>query len=165
MKIDESTPVSVIMKGKIGQKKRLVVALPAYTMEDAQQLFSKYDIHHLPVVTALDEPKLLGIVSSTDLLRFYVTPKPRGAVDVRLGDLMTRDPRTITPDLPIREAVRLLAQSAFNSLPVVSDGRLAGIVTTRDIVRYLDGQYADDIFEHVQDIVAQATGAPVEEES
>ena len=37
-------------------------------------------------------------------------------------------------------------------------GRLAGIVTTRDIVRYLDGQYAEDIYEHVKDVVARAVG-------
>ena len=159
MKIDENTPVSVIMKGKIGQQKQLVVALPSYSMEDAQKLFASYDIHHLPVVSSLGDPELRGIVTSTDVLRFYLTPRPRGAGDVHLGDLMTKDPRTIPADLPIREAVRLLAQSAYNSLPVVTDtGRLAGIVTTRDIVRYLDGQYAEDIYEHVKDVVARAVG-------
>jgi CBS domain-containing protein len=158
MKIDEQTSVSVIMRGKIGRGQQLVVGLPDYSLDDAQKLFASYDIHHLPVVESLADPKLLGIVSSTDVLRFYFTPKPRGPRDVRLADMMTKDPVTIRPDTAIRDAVSKLAQAAFNSLPVVtSEGRLAGIVTTRDIVRYLNGQYAEDVYQHIQDIVAKAT--------
>lgn len=158
MQIDELTTVSVIMRGRIGQGHQLVVGLPDYSLDEAQKLFAAYDIHHLPVVESLEDPRLVGIVSSTDVLRFYFTPKPRGARDVRLGAMMTKDPVTIRPDTAIRDAVSQLAQAAFNSLPVVdTDGRLAGIVTTRDIVRYLNGQYAEDVYRHIQSVVAEAT--------
>lgn len=52
-----------------------------------------------------------------------------------VGELMTEDPVTITPDQPLRQAVDLLRQHRIRHLPVVYDGHLVGILTDRDIKR------------------------------
>ena len=58
-----------------------------------------------------------------------------------LESIMKADPVTIGSDRPIREAAELLSEVSFHSLPVVDDGKLAGIVTTQDLIRYLRDLY------------------------
>jgi len=48
-------------------------------------------------------------------------------------DWMTRSPVAISPDVPLREAIRLLRQHRIRHLPVVSEGKLCGIVSDRDV--------------------------------
>lgn len=61
----------------------------------------------------------------------------RGAAGNRIRDIMTAEPRTVTPDTPIEEAARLFAELDSGALPVVeSDDDLTpiGMITDRDIV-------------------------------
>lgn len=48
-------------------------------------------------------------------------------------DWMTPDPQTVSPDVPVTEAARLLREGGFRQLPVVVRGMLIGIVTDRDL--------------------------------
>jgi acetoin utilization protein AcuB len=49
---------------------------------------------------------------------------------------MKLDPITVTEVTRLGEALQLMMDNRFRHLPVVRDGRLAGIVTERDILRY-----------------------------
>lgn len=53
---------------------------------------------------------------------------------VRVADLMSANPLTITPDEPIRAAARIMEQNRISCLPVVEQGRLVGLVTEADFV-------------------------------
>lgn len=102
--------------------------------------------HHVPVVSG---KKLLGMLSATDLLRvtyeYGVDDRQNDTVldhTVAIRELMTTTPTTIRDTATIRDAVGILAEGKFHSLPVVNaDGELAGLVTTTDILRYLLEQY------------------------
>jgi acetoin utilization protein AcuB len=48
-------------------------------------------------------------------------------------DWMTPDPHAVPPTTPVLEAMQLLREGGYRRLPVVKDGRLAGIVTDRDL--------------------------------
>lgn len=86
-------------------------------------------IRHVPVVDA--KQNLVGILSSRDLLLALA----RGKKSVRVGETMTRDPVTVTPDTPVHEAIGLLLEHRFGSLPVLgTDGHLMGIVTDTDFL-------------------------------
>ena len=63
----------------------------------------------------------------------------------RCSEIMTRDVRTASPDTPIRDVAALMRDGDMGSVPVVQAGKLAGIVTDRDmVVRVLaDGKGAD----------------------
>ena len=88
--------------------------------------------------------------------RFHTANPTMASSDVNLADVMTSNPRTVSPDLQVREAVRILAQSRFAALPVVDGGnKLLGIATTRDIVRYLSGEYEDALLDQVQTLIAE----------
>lgn len=52
---------------------------------------------------------------------------------MQVRDAMTRDVRTATPEMTIREAARMMAEADIGALPVASGDRLAGMVTDRDI--------------------------------
>ncbi|HLV60151.1 MAG TPA: CBS domain-containing protein [Fredinandcohnia sp.] len=53
-------------------------------------------------------------------------------------DLMTRNPRVVSPDTSVREAARMMREEDAGILPVCEDGRILGVVTDRDlVVRFL----------------------------
>ena len=54
--------------------------------------------------------------------------------EVTVGDVMQRDPVTISPDAGVEDLLRVLREHELPGLPVVEDGRLVGIVTESDLV-------------------------------
>ncbi len=54
---------------------------------------------------------------------------------MKVRDLMTTDPITTTPDTPLKEAARLMVRHKVSGLPVVSGGKVVGIVTEGDFLR------------------------------
>ena len=106
----------------------------------AYQRMREGRFRHLPVV---EGERLVGILTERNIRHLL----PVSADDetsqnwlhrmelVRIADLMTRDPVTGRPEMPVEEAARILYERKFGSLPIVEDGRIAGIVTTTDIFR------------------------------
>lgn len=115
-------------------------------LSEVSRLMHDGGFHHLPV---LNGRTLAGIVSSTDLLRVsYEYGTDARQTDtvldhtVKLVELMQSDPVTVTETASVRDAVTVLSEGAFHSLPVVdADGSLVGIVTTTDVLRYMLEQY------------------------
>ncbi len=97
---------------------------------------------HLPVV---EGERLVGIISDRDVQRLTpsllskITAEEYNAVfeNTTLERVMTRDPLTVTPTTPLREAAAILQGSKLGCLPVVEDGRLVGIVTRADLLGVL----------------------------
>lgn len=52
---------------------------------------------------------------------------------VTVNDLMTVNPKTITPDTMLQEVLSLMNTEGYRHLPVVEDGQLVGIITDRDV--------------------------------
>ncbi|MEM7202508.1 MAG: CBS domain-containing protein [Planctomycetota bacterium] len=89
-------------------------------------------IRHVPVED--DEGSLVGLVSHRSLLRLVGRGGSASAEPVVIRDIMKRDPVTCSPDTPTLEAIELMRQHRVGSLPVVDAGRLAGIITERDLI-------------------------------
>jgi CBS domain-containing protein len=52
-----------------------------------------------------------------------------------VADIMTRDPATVLPDTPIRDAISLLAERKISGLPVVDkQGKLVGVISESDLM-------------------------------
>jgi CBS domain-containing protein len=61
-----------------------------------------------------------------------VVAEGRDPHSTRVGEVMTANPRTITPDRPFRHALHLMHEGEFRHVPVVENGRPLGMVSARD---------------------------------
>jgi len=113
-----------------------------------RQLFHEHRFHHLPVVSGED---LIGMISWTDLMRITFDDKTfqqdSRAVDAaldhlyRIEDVMESNPQSISVNSSVRDAAEALARADFHALPVVDGRKLVGIVTTKDLMRFLAELY------------------------
>jgi acetoin utilization protein AcuB len=131
--------------------REVITVPPSATLAHVATLMMRRKIRRLPVVAASpDGPKLLGIVTHSDVLHAFpsdINPLAVNATDamtaasdrakVTAGDLMAREPLSTAPDTPIEEAARLMRAHKVGALPVVSNHVLAGIITESDIFRAL----------------------------
>ena len=109
---------------------------------DAQKIMEQNNIRRLPVV---DKDKLVGIITQHDLLK--AAPSPATSLSVhelnyllskmKVKEIMKKNPVTITPDTPFEEALRIGQEKKIGSFPVVENGKLVGISTESDLVRFL----------------------------
>ena len=56
---------------------------------------------------------------------------------MKAGDIMTRNPVTVSPETPVEEAARVLNERNIGCLPVVKNDALVGIITTCDMLNVL----------------------------
>jgi acetoin utilization protein AcuB len=96
---------------------------------DAGVLMAGRGIRRLPVLSG---GRLAGILSYSDLRAL-----PAAEVTGRTaGELMTRDPLTVSPDETIGRAAQIMLQHRISGLPVVDHhGELVGIITESDIFK------------------------------
>ena len=82
-----------------------------------------------------DKHELVGLLASRLLVRLL---KEGWKEHLSVGEVMVRDVVTVSPDTPTGDAIALLNQRNIGCLPVVSEGRLVGIITEREIVKITD---------------------------
>jgi CBS domain-containing protein len=133
---------------------------PDAPIEEAARLMLHHRISGLPVID--DSGKLVGMVTERDLLprqRAAGHDRPqwleflldaRGAADSRLPelarvrDVMTHPPIAVTESTPVQEIVALMQRHGIKRVPVVSDGKVTGIVSRADMLRGL-ARWAEDM--------------------
>lgn len=112
------------------------------SLYEVENLLNKHSIRHLPVV---DNDHLIGVINRSDLLRISVSDLNEAEDGVEsvifnnysISQVMTKMPVFIDVNYTIKEAAKLLSQQSFHSLPVVDQGKLVGIVTSTDLIKYL----------------------------
>lgn len=105
----------------------VVTVSPSESARAALELIRRRKFRHLPVV---QDGTLVGILSDRDLM----SADP----EKRVSGLMSTRVLTATEDTEIREAARIMSERRIDSLPVLAaDGRLAGIVTSTDLLRWI----------------------------
>jgi CBS domain-containing protein len=140
-----STPISKVMTRKPE------VVSPSDTMEAVRKIFEKRGFHHVPV---LQDKCLVGLVSYSDYLRlirdiFDNTAEARTNEKVLnatlVKDVMSTVLICLKPEESAEEALQLLMQNEFHSLPVVDENNhLVGIVTTYDLMKVLEQVFASE---------------------
>ncbi len=105
----------------------LITVSPKDTVEFAIQIMQQHSIRHLPVV---EDGKLVGLVTESSL-RPYLSPEK---LRLPLREVMIINPITIDPEASIDEAARIIYKYKVGGLPVLSQGKLVGIITITDIL-------------------------------
>jgi acetoin utilization protein AcuB len=110
---------------------QIVTVGPEETARAAYKLMRDHRFRHLPVVV---DGRLVGILSDRDLRPVLLSPSLSRA---RVGELMSEDLTTVSPDTLVEEAASLLVVKKIGCLPVLADGRVVGIVTETDLLAVL----------------------------
>lgn len=92
-----------------------------------------------------DGGRLVGILTERDLLR--IASGAEEGLDAPLSQAMTRQPRTVSPQDSLCDAVRWMDQGGYRRLPVVdADGTPSGIVDVKTIVTFLIEQMPSTVY-------------------
>ena len=97
---------------------------PDETMQDA--LFCMRQ-RHARALLVMEDDRLIGILTDRDAVLALHSPSDDRS-GVRIGDVMTRDPLTVSPDDPLGKAAQILSLDGVHHLPIVEDGRVTGLV-------------------------------------
>ena len=110
------------------------------SLREALGLQQRHKIRHIPVVS---DGSVVGILTDRDLKR--ASPSLLSGISqerydelldtTRVGQVMTRNPQTVTPATPLKDSVKILIEGKFGALPVIEKNLLVGIITEIDLLR------------------------------
>ncbi len=121
----------------------LVTVSPTTTLSKVKEIFDGHNFHHLPVVDKGEE--LVGIISKEDFFKLsYIlsmttsghTFSEKEYDNLQAKDVMTKFPLALDPDDTTGLAADIFLANKFHALPIIEDGRLIGLITTHDLLKY-----------------------------
>jgi CBS domain-containing protein len=107
-------------------------------------------------ILVIEAGQLRGIVTERDI-NFRVVAIGRDPQLTSLSDIMTRAPKTLTPETPVIDALNIMEKHGYRHVPVEKDGQVVGIVSLRDIFLEVKRALEQDIQESDQFIVGSTT--------
>lgn len=109
---------------------------------DAAEILRERNIRQFPVTD--DDGAVVGIVSDRDIRDAMPSKflpgdhvEGKGLLTLTAADIMTADPFTVSPDTSIDIVADIIVRNKIGGLPVIEDGKLSGIITQADVMRFL----------------------------
>jgi len=134
------TPATVVERSLLKEKisaielrEHLIIAPDTRIQEVLERLVEK----EVGCAIVVENDQVVGIFSERDaLMKLNVDFAELGSCPV--SQFMTASPQTLAASTKIAFAVRQMDQGGFRHIPIVDeDGKLAGVISVRDILRYL----------------------------
>jgi CBS domain-containing protein len=110
---------------------RLLSIEPSGRAVDAVSTMAKENLGSLVV---LDQGRMVGMLTFHELLR-AIASRNGSLGDVKVSDIMVRNPVTATPDMAVNDLRRTMIDSGARYLPVLQDGKLIGVISFRDVAK------------------------------
>jgi CBS domain-containing protein len=101
---------------------------PSTTVGEAISLMARNKIGSALI---MEGGRLIGIFTERDTVR--AISQSHDAPDHEISSWMTRDPKTISPDIDVDDAMKTMLDNGFRHLPVVEGGEVIGMVSMRDL--------------------------------
>lgn len=122
---------------------QVITVTPSTPLQDFARICTEDQVSGAPVCQV--DGRLMGIVSKTDLIEHLLQDDPKfGASELlefpeelrQVDDIMQTDLQTVSPDTPIGEIARLMAEERVHRVVVLEGERLIGIITSLDILQH-----------------------------
>ena len=99
---------------------------------DAMEILLENDITGLPVVN--DNKTLVGIITEKDILKLLSVLENDTAI---VEDFMTKEVVSIDQQEDLIAVCECLIKNNFRRIPIISKGKLTGIISRKDIIKYI----------------------------
>jgi CBS domain-containing protein len=110
---------------------RLLSIEPGGRAVDAVKTMADQNLGSLVV---MEQGRMTGMLTFHELLQALA--KRSGSLgDVKVSDIMVRDPVTAAPDMEVNDLRRTMLDSGARYLPVMQDGKLLGVISFRDVAK------------------------------
>ncbi len=122
-----------MIRAKNVMSRKITTVTEGVNLKHVMRLLAENKITGVPVVS--EDMHLLGIITEKDILEALLYGK-----DVKnktAGELMTTDLVTFEEDEDLMTIFKTLVEGSFRRVPILSNGRLTGIVSRRDIISFL----------------------------
>ena len=116
-------------------------------LTDVIKTLLRWHISGVPVVD--DGDKLVGMITEHDVVNFALSGHAAGT---KASEVMTEQVVTYSPDTLIVEIINFFAAHRIRRVPVVEEGKVIGIISRRDIIRYMDNMYGRLVSEEEMEI-------------
>ena len=145
----ETSAISRLRASEI-MTKNVRTATRDLSLRDVASMMRDGDMGAVPVV---DGGKLIGIVTDRDIVVRGVADGKSS--DTMIGEVMTTELFSVTPDDFVFEAIRLMGDKQVRRIPVVNaDGSLAGIIAIADVALEMEDE--KEIAETLEEISSGA---------
>jgi len=84
----------------------------------------------------MEGDNFIGIFTERDYARKVIL-KGKASKETRIRDIMTEDPVTVSLDNSIEDCMRLMTNKFIRHLPVIDNGKLVGIISIGDVVKFI----------------------------
>ena len=129
--MEASSPVSLILGAK---PPAFHTVPPSATVFEAISLMAK---HNIGALVVLDEAGgVEGVFSERDYTRKLIL-QGRTSRETLVRDVLSRPAVTVTPDTTVADCMRLMTDNRIRHLPVLDNGRPAGVVSIGDCVKWI----------------------------
>ena len=118
----------------------VITVSPDDSAIDVRAMFNKEHIRRAPVI---NKGKLVGLVTETDLIN--ASPSKATSLSIwemhylvskiKVKDVMSKKVITVDADTPIEEAARKMADNKIGGMPVMTNGRVTGVITETDLFK------------------------------
>ena len=109
----------------------VITGKPNQTILDASKKMKKHDVGSLVII---ENGKAVGIVTREDIVN-EVAAKNLVPSEVLVKDIQSNSLITCSPECDISEAAALMSRYKYERIPVVSNGKLVGIISAREIAK------------------------------
>lgn len=110
------------------ERNSLLIAPPETSVSNAARLMAAQNVGAVIIV---ENDQVTGIFTERDAV-FRVIAQERDPHATRLRDVMTVGPKVLASDKSYGHALVLMQENGFRHVPVIDDGRLVGVVTSRN---------------------------------
>jgi CBS domain-containing protein len=104
---------------------------------------------NVSALVIMEDGELAGIFTERDYARKVIL-KGKASKETLIGEIMTSDLITVSPDTSLETCMRLMTGKLIRHLPVVDNGRLVGIISIGDVVKFIieDQKFIIENMEH-----------------